>query len=266
MPVSISPTRAPLPRFTAYEPADVAPIARMSHWHALSGSGPIDGRHAVERGTRRVLRTPAVFVPGGGAARTVAAMTSAAIVAARVERNATLGTLAPLFCGWAGSARDAARGVAGLRTGVSFRAGRCRESSVGMRDVGASGLAASAPILTLPHPPRPIRTVRLWCGEAPARIRRSGRSRRYRPARPPTAAGGSTGRAAKTGSRPSRTASDAATKPSNSGCGRSGRDLNSGWNWLATNHGWSRSSTISTSRPSGDWPDSTMPAASSVWR
>ncbi len=46
-------------------------------------------------------------------------------------------------------------------------------------------------------------------------------------------------RATKTGSRPSRTASDAATKPSNSGCGRSGRDLNSGWNWLATNHGWS---------------------------
>ena len=37
-------------------------------------------------------------------------------------------------------------------------------------------------------------------------------------------------RAAKTGSRPSRTASEAATKPSNSGCGRSGRDLNSGWN------------------------------------
>ena len=29
------------------------------------------------------------------------------------------------------------------------------------------------------------------------------------------------------------------TNPSNSGCGRSGRLLNSGWNWLATNHGWS---------------------------
>ncbi len=27
------------------------------------------------------------------------------------------------------------------------------------------------------------------------------------------------------------------TNPSKSGCGRSGRDLNSGWNWLATNHG-----------------------------
>ena len=40
-----------------------------------------------------------------------------------------------------------------------------------------------------------------------------------------------------TGSRPSATAIDAATNPSNSGCGRSGRDLNSGWNWLATNHG-----------------------------
>jgi PAS domain S-box-containing protein len=34
------------------------------------------------------------------------------------------------------------------------------------------------------------------------------------------------------------------------GAGRVGRDLNSGWNWLATNHGWSGSSTISTSRPS----------------
>jgi len=29
----------------------------------------------------------------------------------------------------------------------------------------------------------------------------------------------------------------AATKPAKSGCGRSGRDLNSGWNWLATYQG-----------------------------
>ena len=39
MPVSMSPMRAPAPWFTAYEPADVAPIARMSHWHGPSGSG-----------------------------------------------------------------------------------------------------------------------------------------------------------------------------------------------------------------------------------
>jgi|SRR3990170_1351905 len=29
----------------------------------------------------------------------------------------------------------------------------------------------------------------------------------------------------------------ASTKPAKSGCGRSGRERNSGWNWLATNHG-----------------------------
>ena len=31
--------------------------------------------------------------------------------------------------------------------------------------------------------------------------------------------------------------SAAPTKPRKSGAGRVGRDLNSGWNWLATNHG-----------------------------
>ena len=74
------------------------------------------------------------------------------------------------------------------------------------------------------------------------------------------------GRARNSGSRPAATAMDAPTNPSNNGCGRSGRLLNSGWNWLATNHGWSFSSTISTSRPSGDWPLSSMPAPSRVWR
>src|SRR5437899_11781754 len=39
-PVSITPTRTPLPLFTAYEPDDVALIARMSHWHGPKGSGP----------------------------------------------------------------------------------------------------------------------------------------------------------------------------------------------------------------------------------
>ena len=58
----------------------------------------------------------------------------------------------------------------------------------------------------------------------------------------------------------------ARTNARNSGCGRSGRLLNSGWNWLATNQGWSRSSTISTRRPSGDWPEMSMPADSSASR
>src|SRR6516164_9481519 len=46
----------------------------------------------------------------------------------------------------------------------------------------------------------------------------------------------------------------APTKPRKSGAARVGRDLNSGWNWLATNHGWSGSSMISTSRPSWNVP------------
>ena len=45
--------------------------------------------------------------------------------------------------------------------------------------------------------------------------------------------------------------SAASTNSRNSGAGRVGRDLNSGWNCEATNHGWSGSSTISTSRPPG---------------
>ena len=51
----------------------------------------------------------------------------------------------------------------------------------------------------------------------------------------------------------------APTKSRKSGAGRVGRDLNSGWNWLATNHGWSGSSTISTSRPSWNVPETTRP-------
>src|SRR3989442_142917 len=39
-------------------------------------------------------------------------------------------------------------------------------------------------------------------------------------------------------------------KPANSGCGRVGRDLSSGWNWQPMNQGWSGSSIISTSEPS----------------
>ena len=51
-----------------------------------------------------------------------------------------------------------------------------------------------------------------------------------------------------------------------SGWGVSGRDLNSGWYWTATNHGWSGSSAISTNLPSGVMPDTTRPFRSIVSR
>ena len=51
----------------------------------------------------------------------------------------------------------------------------------------------------------------------------------------------------------------APTNSRKSGAGRVGRDLNSGWNWLATNHGWSGSSTISTRRPPWNVPDDDEP-------
>src|SRR5205823_7023374 len=60
--------------------------------------------------------------------------------------------------------------------------------------------------------------------------------------------------------------SAAATKPRKSGAGRVGRDLNSGWNWLATNQGCSGSSTISTSRPSSNVPQTTSPPSISCSR
>lgn len=43
-----------------------------------------------------------------------------------------------------------------------------------------------------------------------------------------------------------------------------GLDLNSGWNWTATNHGWSFISTISTSLPSGDSPVISIPFCSMI--
>src|SRR5581483_7607245 len=55
--------------------------------------------------------------------------------------------------------------------------------------------------------------------------------------------------------------SAAPTKPRKRDAARVGRDLNSGWNWLATNHGWSASSTISTSRPFWNVPLTTSPAS-----
>src|SRR5205807_5949088 len=63
-------------------------------------------------------------------------------------------------------------------------------------------------------------------------------------------------------SRPSDRSSAAFTNSRKSGCGRSGRDLNSGWNCAATKNGWSGSSMSSTSRSSGDVPEQTRPAAS----
>src|SRR5256885_1906998 len=58
----------------------------------------------------------------------------------------------------------------------------------------------------------------------------------------------------------------AATKSRNSGCARWGRLRNSGWNWLATNHGWWASAKISTSRPLGDSPPNTTPPPGSTPR
>ena len=55
----------------------------------------------------------------------------------------------------------------------------------------------------------------------------------------------------------------ASTNATKSGCGRNGVDLNSGWNWHATNQGWSASSTTSTRRPSGETPEQTSPARES---
>ena len=49
-------------------------------------------------------------------------------------------------------------------------------------------------------------------------------------------------------------------KEANSGCGSKGRDLSSGWNCTPMNQGWSGSSMISGSSPSGDMPEKRKPA------
>ena len=67
--MSMSPMRAPLPWFTEYEPAGVAPIARMSHWHALSGSGPTLAG-TLYNDAHAAASDAAVFVPGGAALAT----------------------------------------------------------------------------------------------------------------------------------------------------------------------------------------------------
>src|ERR1044072_3531432 len=60
-------------------------------------------------------------------------------------------------------------------------------------------------------------------------------------------------------SRAARRSSAARTKSRNSGCGSCGRLRSSGWNWTARNHGWSGSSTISTSSRPTHLPESTSP-------
>jgi hypothetical protein len=49
------------------------------------------------------------------------------------------------------------------------------------------------------------------------------------------------------------------TNPANSGCGASGFDLNSGWNWTATYQGCDGSSMISTNLPSSERRRSAAP-------
>ena len=56
----------------------------------------------------------------------------------------------------------------------------------------------------------------------------------------------------------------AATKLANRGCGRSGLDLNSGWNCTAMYQGWPGSSTISTNFPSGERPEMSRPFSASA--
>src|SRR5439155_9972168 len=65
------------------------------------------------------------------------------------------------------------------------------------------------------------------------------------------------------GLRPSALASAAAMSSRNSGWGRSGRLLNSGWAWVPTQNGWPASSMNSTRRSSGDTPEHHSPPSSS---
>ena len=67
-------------------------------------------------------------------------------------------------------------------------------------------------------------------------------------------------------SRPACTRCAAPTKSRKSGCGRVGRDLNSGWNCDAQNHGWSGSSITSTRSLAANTPETRSPAASSRGR
>src|SRR6185369_9128848 len=68
---------------------------------------------------------------------------------------------------------------------------------------------------------------------------------------------GSDSSAEGSGTRPPACSNAAPTKSRNSGAGRSGRDLNSGWNCDATKNGWSSISMISSRRTAGDVPEIT---------
>ena len=61
-------------------------------------------------------------------------------------------------------------------------------------------------------------------------------------------------------------ASAARINPEKRGCGRLGRDFNSGCAWVARNQGWEGSSIISMIRPSGDLPESFRPWLVSAFR
>ena len=63
-----------------------------------------------------------------------------------------------------------------------------------------------------------------------------------------------------------RQALAAAMNSRNKGWALLGRLFSSGWNWTPTNQGWPGSSTISTSRPSGERPARDRPAAVSFSR
>src|SRR4051794_36250481 len=80
MPVSITPTRAPAPWFTAYDPLEVAWMARMSHWQdprgsGLSGDAPYNAVQAVASLAAGI--SPGTLAPDAGARTTVAVATSA---------------------------------------------------------------------------------------------------------------------------------------------------------------------------------------------
>ena len=56
----------------------------------------------------------------------------------------------------------------------------------------------------------------------------------------------------------------AATRPTNIGCGRSGREVRQGWAWVPMKNGWSGSSRICMIGWSGALPEKTMPFSSSI--
>ncbi len=160
-------------------------------------------------------------------------------------------------CSWAGAERTIVRGEPSTASGAVGEPSHEGDDRP-IAERAAPSRRASVPCVPerrLTRAPPPAR-ARRW--PAPCRAPWS----RPPPPRPSVAAVGLAPGGPARGRRAAPSA--VATNPSKSGCGRSGRLLNSGWNWLATNQGWSRSSTISTRRPSGDWPERIIPAPSSI--